>query len=45
MYVYTTDGVPLPFKDMLAKYPLEKLKSSALANAFQPNAARYPYYL
>lgn len=27
MYVYTPDGVPLPFEQMLAKYPLEKLKS------------------
>lgn len=27
MYVYNTDGVLLPFDQVLAKYPLEKLKS------------------
>ncbi|MBD2681822.1 MULTISPECIES: DUF6262 family protein [Nostoc] len=28
MYVYTPDGVSLPFEVMLTEYPLEKLKSS-----------------
>lgn len=30
MYVYTLDGVPLPFKQMLAEYPVEKLQSLSL---------------
>ena len=30
MVVYTLDGVPLPFKQMLAEYPVEKLKSKSL---------------
>jgi hypothetical protein len=28
MYVYTLDGVSLPFQQMLTEYPLERLKSS-----------------
>lgn len=30
MYVYTKDGAPLPFKQMLAEYPVEKLQSISL---------------
>lgn len=30
MVVYTLDGVPLPFKQMLAEYPVEKLQSRSL---------------
>ena len=26
MYVYTRDGVAIPFEQLLAEYPLEKLK-------------------
>lgn len=28
LYVYTTEGNPLPFKQMLAEYPLEKLQTT-----------------
>ena len=31
LYVYTRNGIPLPFKQMLAEYPLEKLKLKVCA--------------